>query len=78
MTIAPSAAVGKLPSSGRRNSRATTTVASATSECSCERLPSASPTTVRLPLLLTGKPWVQPTARLVTPSASSSWLGSIR
>ena len=46
---------------------ATTTEASATRECSCERLPSASPITVRLPLLLTGKPWVQPTARLVTP-----------
>ena len=64
MTIAPSAAVGKTASSGRRNSRASTTEASATRECSWVRLPSASPTTVRLPLLLTGKPWMQPAAEV--------------
>ena len=29
---------------------------------------------VRLPLLLIGKPWARPAARLPVPSASSSWL----
>ena len=55
-----------------------TTPARATSEYSWLRLPSESPMTVRLPLLLTGNPWISPVDRLDAPRASSSWLASMR
>ena len=49
----------------------------ATSECSCVRLPWASPIAVRLPLLLTGNPRSTPAARLAAPRASSSVVPSM-
>ena len=42
------------------------------------RPPTASPMAVRLPLLLTGKPWSSPDPRLAAPSARSSRLASMR
>ena len=41
------------------------------------RLPIVSPITVRLPLLLTGKPENNPAPRLAAPRARNSWRASI-
>ena len=71
-TTAPSAARGNRASSPPPTSSTTATSTSATSECSCVRLPCASPMAVRLPLLLTGNPRSSPAARFAAPSATSS------
>ncbi|CFU04412.1 Uncharacterised protein [Bordetella pertussis] len=42
------------------------------------REPAASATGVREALLLTGKPWKKPVARLATPRPTISWFGSTR
>lgn len=78
MTTAPRAATGNDASSGARNDSVATTAPKATSECSWLLLPIASPSTVRLPEELTGNPLANPFATFTTPSASSSWPGSIR
>jgi hypothetical protein len=54
-----------------------TTAATATKENTWLREPRASPMTVRLPLLLTGKPWISPAATLAPPSPTSSWFASV-
>ena len=54
-----------------------TTEASATNEYTWVRLPTASPSAVRLPLELTGKPCVKPVATLQIPRARSSALASM-
>ena len=47
-----------------------------TSGVSCERAPAEMATGVRDALLLIGKPWNRPAARLAAPRATSSWLAS--
>jgi hypothetical protein len=48
-----------------------------TSEWSCVRAPTPSAIAVRLALLLTGKPELDPLARFATPNAMNSWRLSI-
>ena len=76
-TTAPSAAAGTISRSGRNASRATRVVATAAKLVSWVRPPTAWTIAVRLPLLLTGKPWSRPAPRLAPPRASSSRLASI-
>ena len=47
-----------------------------TTPVSCVLAPAASATGVRDELLLIGKPWKKPAARLATPSPTISWFGS--
>ena len=56
---------------------ATTTIA-ATIPTSCVFEPSDAGTAVRLALDEIGKPCEKPEHRFVTPSAASSWFGSMR
>ena len=71
-TRAPRAASGKVDSAGPRNSMVSSTIMAVTREYSWVRLPTASPITVRLPLLLTGKPENKPAPKLAAPSARNS------
>lgn len=75
---AASATRGNSASSGRIASSATTTKAEATSDTNCVLLPRDAGTAVRLALDETGNPCDSPDDRFVRPSASSSWLASIR
>ena len=75
-TRAPSAAVGNKASTPGADSITATTHASAVSEYSCVRLPTASPRAVRVPLELTGNPCESPAATLHSPTALSSTLAS--
>ena len=77
-TTAPRAASGNGASSGPAKSRAPRRRATVTRLSSCVRPPAASARAVRLPLLLTGKPWISPAPTLAAPSASNSWLASMR
>ena len=72
------AADGNNVSSGLANSSVATTSSSVTREYSWVRAPAASASAVRLPLLLTGNPPTRPAPTLTTPSATNSWLASIR
>jgi hypothetical protein len=47
-----------------------------TSGVSCVRAPAEMATGVRDALLLIGKPWNRPAARLAAPRATNSWLAS--
>ncbi|CFW11700.1 Uncharacterised protein [Bordetella pertussis] len=62
---------------GAASSRAATASAP-TTPASWVREPAASATGVREALLLTGKPWKKPVARLATPRPTISWFGSTR
>ena len=62
MTTAPRAAQREGGQQRPRNSIVSSTVTSATREYSWVRLPTRRRCAVRLPLLLTGKPWNRPAA----------------
>ena len=64
ITRAPRAASGKVERAGPRNNMVSSTITAVTREYSWVRLPTASPITVRLPLLLTGKPENKPGAEV--------------
>ena len=68
--------MGNNASTSRPNNITVTTTASMTNENTWVRLPTASPSAVRLPLELTGKPCVTPAAALHQPNARSSALAS--
>jgi hypothetical protein len=75
-TRAPRAAIGNVDRTGPATRSTASTAMIDTIELSWLRLPSESPITVRLPLLLTGKPWKRPDATFAAPSASISWSAS--
>ena len=77
ITTAASAGCGRF-----RNRPGTSTImrmirAAPTTPVSCVLAPDRSATAVRDPLVLTGKPWNSPAARLATPMPSISWLPRI-
>ena len=76
MTTAASALYGSRCSSCGASSSSAATPSAPTTPVICDCEPAASATGVRDELLLMGKPWNRPTARLVAPSATISWFGS--
>ena len=59
-----------------RDSSSAAIASAPTTPVSCVFAPAASATGVRDELLLTGKPWNKPAARLAAPSPTISWFGS--
>ncbi|MNE68204.1 hypothetical protein D3C80_1638550 [compost metagenome] len=76
ITTAASALLGRCCNSLGANSSNDATPNAANTPVSCVRDPAASATGVREELLLTGKPWNSPVARLATPRPTISWFGS--
>jgi len=76
ITTAPRIGWGRLRSAPGATTSSRAMVAAPTRGVSCVRAPAAMATGVRDALLLTGKPWKAPAARLAAPRAISSWLGS--
>ena len=75
-TTAASAVCGRCSSRFGAATSSAATASAPTTPASCVRAPDASATGVRDELLLIGKPWKTPVARLAAPSAIISWLGS--
>ena len=76
MTTAASAVVGRCCSRLGAATSSSATASAPTTPVSCVFAPAASATGVRDELLLIGKPWKKPAARLAAPSPTISWLGS--
>ena len=77
MTTAASAVVRAGSAAGCGASTRSSAIATApTTPVSWVRAPAASATGVRDELLLIGKPWKNPAARLAAPRPTISWLGS--
>ncbi len=76
ITTAASALVGRLRRRSGANTSSRATATAPTTPVSCVFAPAASATGVREELLLTGKPWNNPAARLAAPRPIISWLGS--
>ena len=72
MTTAAKAAVGRCWSRFGATSSSRATASAPTTPVSCVRAPAASATGVRDELLLIGKPWKNPAARLAAPSPTIS------
>jgi hypothetical protein len=75
ITTAASALPGKYRSSAGAVTSSKATLIAPTTPVNWLLAPAASATGVRDELLLMGKPWKNPAARLATPSPTSSWLG---
>ena len=76
ITTAANALVGRCCSRFGATSSSRATASAPTTPVSCVLAPAASATGVRDELLLIGKPWKNPAARLAAPSPTISWLGS--
>ena len=77
ITTAASVGCGRLRSSPGASSRISVIAAAPTSPVTCVLAPACSATAVREPLVLTGKPWKSPAARLAAPIPTISRLPSI-
>ncbi|MCY1364241.1 hypothetical protein D9M69_510370 [compost metagenome] len=75
ITTAASALLGRWRSNSGANSSSRATPHAPMTPLSWVRAPAASATGVRDELLLTGKPWKKPAARLAAPRPIISWLG---
>ena len=76
ITTAASALFGRFCSRFGANEQQQRHATAPTTPVSCVFAPAASATGVRDELLLIGKPWNSPAARLAAPSATISWFGS--
>jgi hypothetical protein len=74
MTTAARAGWGRFRNSPGRATMRTTISTAPTTPVSCVRAPARSATAVREALVLTGKPWNNPAARLAVPMPIISWL----
>ena len=76
MTTAASAVLGRCWSSCGASTSSAAIAIAPTTPVSWVREPAASATGVRDELLLIGKPWKKPAARLARPRPTISWFGS--
>src|SRR4029079_6929918 len=76
ITTAASPPVGRFFSRSGASTSSRATAAAPTTPVSWVLAPEASATGVREELLLMGKPWKNPAARLAAPRPTISWLGS--
>jgi len=76
ITTAASAVLGRCCSSCGANTSSPAIATAPTTPVSWVREPAASATGVREELLLIGKPWNRPAARLAAPRPTISWFGS--
>ena len=76
ITTAASALLGRFLMRSGASTSSSATPAAPTTPVSWVLAPDASATGVREELLLIGKPWKNPAARLAAPRPIISWLGS--